>query len=175
MSPFSVISLKWGFTYSALLEIEHRCCLIRNQLSLCYCLCPKACFQASGLCVQCLSGADSRLHRWFDVKICRPLFKLILISFGLLLFFCDIVEQLSSAAVLHDKEKVFGSLDNLIKLDEIGVANQFEYVYLSGDSFNVRDVYNFLFFKNFDCHFLPCGFVNSQFDLPESSLSQILL
>ena len=97
---------------------------------------------------------------------------LILISFVLLLFVCDIVEQLSSATVLHDKEDVFKRLDNLIKLDEIRVANQFEYMYLSGGSFNVRDANNFVLLNNIDCYFLPCRFMNGQFDFPESYVSQ---
>ena len=100
---------------------------------------------------------------------------LILISFVLLLFVCDIVEQLSSATVLHDKEEIFKRLDNLIKLDEIRVANHYEYVYLSGDSFDVRGANDFLLINNIDRYFLPCSFVNGQFDLPESSVSQSLL
>ena len=51
------------------------------------------------------------------------------------------------------------------------MANKFEYVYLSGDSFNVRDVDDFPFFKNFDCYFLSSRFVNCKFDLAKGTLT----
>ena len=90
-------------------------------------------------------------------------------------FKCHVVKEFSTSTVLHDKEEVFGCLYNFIKLYEIRMANKFEYVYLSGDSFNVRDVENVDFFKNFDYYFLPCGFSNGQFDVPEGCLCQSLL
>jgi hypothetical protein len=49
----------------------------------------------------------------------------------------DIVEELSSLHVLHDQKQVFGSFDDLIKLNDVGMADQFEDVYFSGHSLHV--------------------------------------
>ena len=92
-----------------------------------------------------------------------------------LLLVGDIVKQFSSPAELHDQEEVLGGLDDLVKLNEMGMANQLQDVDLSRHSFDVRNVDNFLLFEDFDGDLLSSSLVNSQFDLPKGALPQCLL
>lgn len=58
---------------------------------------------------------------------------------------CDVVEELASRAILHDQEKIFRSLNNLVHLNEVRVANELKDMDLPADPFNVRNVDNLLF------------------------------
>jgi hypothetical protein len=84
----------------------------------------------------------------------------------------DIVKELASFHVLHDEEEVFGRFDDFVELDDIGVADEFEDVDLSGHSFHVGHIDYPVFFQYFYGYFLAGGNVGGQFDLPEGALAQ---
>lgn len=48
-------------------------------------------------------------------------------------------------------------------------------MYLSGDPFDVGDVYDFLLFEDLNCYFFAGGFVDGELDLAKSPLAQGLL
>lgn len=99
-----------------------------------------------------------------------------LFGLGLLysLLFDDVVEKLSLFHVLHHQKELLRSFDDFVELDDEGVSNQFEDVYLSENSFRVGEVVDFVFFEDFDGDVLAGGFVNGEFDLAEGSLPQSL-
>ena len=66
----------------------------------------------------------------------------------------NVVEQLSSIAVLHNHIELFLRLDNLIELDDIGMPHLLQNFNLSSDSFDIFLVMNLIFLKNFNCNFL---------------------
>ena len=66
----------------------------------------------------------------------------------------NVVEQLSSIAVLHNHIELFLRLDNLIELDDIGMPHLLQNFNLSSDSFDIFLVMNLIFFQNFNCNFL---------------------
>lgn len=94
---------------------------------------------------------------------------------GVLLLLGDVVEELATRAVLHDQEEVLGRLDNLVELDEVRVADQFEDVDLAGDTFDVRYVHDLLLLQHLHCHLLARPLVDRQLHLPERPLAQRLL
>lgn len=53
------------------------------------------------------------------------------------------------------------------------MSNLFEDMNFSCDSFDVSNIYDFAFFKNFDGHLLAGDGVNAKFDLSESSFTEI--
>ena len=66
----------------------------------------------------------------------------------------DIIKQLSTLHVLHDKKKLFGGLDYLVQLDYAWVADQFQDMDLSTDSLDIGYIDHFLFLKDFYSYFL---------------------
>lgn len=54
----------------------------------------------------------------------------------------DVVKQFPVLHVLHHEEEVFGSLYDLVKLDDVGVSDCLEYVDLSSDPLHVCHVHN---------------------------------
>lgn len=87
------------------------------------------------------------------------------------LFADNIVEQLTILHVLHHQEEMFGGFNDFIKLDDVGMSDQFQNVNLPADSLHICYVYYTIFFQNFDSHLFAGGEVCSQFDLSESSLA----
>jgi len=65
----------------------------------------------------------------------------------------NVVEEFSTACVLHDEEQLARSLDNFIQLNNIGVPHYFQNVDFSCHSFDVALVLDLVFFENFDGHF----------------------
>ena len=66
------------------------------------------------------------------VDILDPTYYLIK-HFACLIFlhfplFNDVIEELTTLNVLHDYEQLFGSLNNFVKLDDIGMPNDIENV-----------------------------------------------
>ena len=83
------------------------------------------------------------------------------------------IEKLTAIAVLHDHVKFFISLDDFIKLDNVGVPNFLEDFYLPGDSLHIFLILNLVFFKDLNSYFLPGESVLPKFDLTESTLSKM--
>lgn len=88
---------------------------------------------------------------------------------------CDIVEELSVAAVLHDEEQPLWRFDNLIKLNYGWVSNYFEDVNFSGNSFDIVDVFDFPLAQDLDGNFLPSKDMEALLHFTERALSQRLL
>lgn len=49
----------------------------------------------------------------------------------------DIVKELASTGIFHDKIELFGGFDNLIKLDNVRVPDHLENLNLPGDSLDI--------------------------------------
>eukprot|EP00354_Favella_ehrenbergii_P007088 CAMPEP_0170455612 /NCGR_PEP_ID=MMETSP0123-20130129/3522_1 /TAXON_ID=182087 /ORGANISM="Favella ehrenbergii, Strain Fehren 1" /LENGTH=138 /DNA_ID=CAMNT_0010718815 /DNA_START=2532 /DNA_END=2948 /DNA_ORIENTATION=+ len=86
----------------------------------------------------------------------------------------DEVEKLAPVGMLHYHEELLLSLDDLVKLDDIGMANFLENFDLSGDPFNVLLVVDLFFLQNFDGHLFACQNMGSLLDLAKGALSQRL-
>ena len=67
------------------------------------------------------------------------------ISQRVLLLLHDVVEQLTVGTVLHHQEQVLFSLNDLVKLDDVGMPHHLEDVDLSGDSFDIRNIHYLAF------------------------------
>jgi hypothetical protein len=57
----------------------------------------------------------------------------------------------------------------------MGMADQFQYVYLAGDPLDVRHVDDLLLFQHLHGHLLARALVDRQLHLPEGALTQRLL
>lgn len=88
--------------------------------------------------------------------------------------FDDILEEFSLFHEFHDEEKLFGGLDDFVKLYDVGVPDQFEDVDLSRYSFDICHFDDFAFFEYFDSDMLISRFVNGCFDLPKSPFADCL-
>ena len=62
----------------------------------------------------------------------------------------DEVEELTSVGMLHDHEKLLFRLNNLVELDDIGVANFLQNFNFPRNPFNVLLVVDLFFLKDFD-------------------------
>ena len=82
-------------------------------------------------------------------------------------------EQLTSACVLHHKVELLLRLDDFIQLHNVRVSHDLENVDLPGHALNVAHISDFVFFEDFDCHFLPGEGVRPNFDLSKGSLAKI--
>lgn len=49
----------------------------------------------------------------------------------------DVIKEFSIFHVLHDKEEMFWCLNDLVEVDDVGVSDEFEDMYFSGDSFYI--------------------------------------
>lgn len=87
-------------------------------------------------------------------------------------FWSNITEELTVAAVLHYDVEAEWSLNNLVHLNDMGVAHYFKNVDLASHTLNIVDLCDFVLFKNFDCHFLPCKKVNALFDFAKGALTK---
>ena len=54
--------------------------------------------------------------------------------------------------MLHDHKQFLLSLDNLIQLDNVGVANLLQNLDFASDTLDVFLVIDFLLLQDFDCH-----------------------
>lgn len=88
---------------------------------------------------------------------------------------CDIVEQLSVAAVLHNQEKPILRLYNLIQLNNRWMPHYPENVNFPGHSLNVIHIVYLPLVQDLDCHFLPRKDVIPLLHFAEGALAQSLL
>lgn len=86
----------------------------------------------------------------------------------------DVVKQFSSTKKLHDQEKIFWRLNDLIQLDDIGMTDKFQDVDLSCDSLNVSDVNDFVFLKYFYGDFFTGRNVSCELNFSEGALTESL-
>jgi hypothetical protein len=86
------------------------------------------------------------------------------------LSFDDIVEEFSSARILHDEEQLARSFDNFVQLDNVRVPHDFQNVDFPCNSLDIALVFDFVFFKYFDSNLFACDQVGSQPDFSEGAL-----
>jgi len=86
-------------------------------------------------------------------------------------FGCDVAEELAVATVLHYNEESSRRLYDLVHLNDVRMANNFEDVEFSTHSFNVGDFGDLVFLKNFDCDLLLCEKMDSLLNFTESALA----
>lgn len=90
------------------------------------------------------------------------------------LFLDDVIEEFPSRHILHDQEELPRRLNDLVQLDDIGVAHDLKDLNFAHDSRYIALVFNLFFFKNFDRHLLFGQHVRSEPDLPERALTNCL-
>lgn len=109
------------------------------------------------------------------MKILNAFDKLSEILTGFILFksllFHNVLEEFAFWDILHDKEKLFGSLDNFVKLNQVRVANLLKNVDLSGDSLNVSHINNLALLQDFYSHFLPCQWMDAKLYFSKGALT----
>ena len=69
-----------------------------------------------------------------------------------LLLFDDVIEQLATTNVLHDKEQLLGRLDNLKELDDVGMSNHLEDIDFPRHSQDVCVLDDFALLQDLDGH-----------------------
>ena len=62
----------------------------------------------------------------------------------------DVVEEFTTACKLHDQVELARSLNDLVKLNDIGMPDQLENVDLARDSFDISHVTNSILLQNLD-------------------------
>ena len=87
----------------------------------------------------------------------------------------DVVEKFATTRVFHNEIKLLWRFYNFIKLNDVRMADHFQDVDLSGDSFDVRYICNPFLFKNLDRNFLPGQSVGAKLDLSEGALANRFL
>ena len=68
--------------------------------------------------------------------------------------FDDVLEKLSSWAVLHDKVEIIIILDHFVKLDHMRMSHFFEDGNFSVDSIDIGLVFDLVFFQNLYCYLI---------------------
>lgn len=84
----------------------------------------------------------------------------------------DVAEEFAVAAVLHNDVEPCWGLDDLVHLNNVGVAHYFENVDFPSDSLDVVYLCDFVFFEDFDCYFLLSEQMNSLLHLAEGALAE---
>jgi hypothetical protein len=83
----------------------------------------------------------------------------------------NMIKELSTTAVLHDEIQLARRLDDFVQLDNVRVLDQFQYVNLPCDSFNIGHVNNPFLLKDLYGHLLSGEYVCPQFHLAEGPLT----
>ena len=83
----------------------------------------------------------------------------------------DVVEELASIRILHDKIELLWRLNDFVQLDDIGMANHLQNMDFSCNSLNIIDILDLVFFENFDRHSFTGELMHSKFDLAECAFS----
>ena len=97
----------------------------------------------------------------------------------------DVVEKLTTVAVLHDHVKLFFRFNDLVKLNYVGVSDFLENFDFSGDTLDIFLIMNLVLLENFDGHLkkhkfkysydLSTYLLSSQSVLPKLYLSKCSL
>ena len=89
-------------------------------------------------------------------------------------FLDNVIEELSTTCMLHDEVQLVLGLDDLIKLDDIPVANLLENLDFTSDPINVCLVLDLALFEYFDCNLFASDCLYPKLDFSECSLAQRL-
>lgn len=74
--------------------------------------------------------------------------------------------------MFHYHKKAGGRLNNFIKLDDVGMAHNFQNVDFAADSFYVVNVGDFAFFQDLNCNFLIRKNMNSFLHFAKCTLAK---
>jgi len=83
----------------------------------------------------------------------------------------DVVKKLPILRILHDHEDCVGGFYDFVQLSDGRVADQFEDVEFAGDSFDIGDVFDFVFLQDFDGHGFEGVIMDGLFDFAECALA----
>ena len=83
----------------------------------------------------------------------------------------DVVEELASIRILHDKIELLWRLNDFVQLDDIGMANHLQNMDFPCNSLNIIDILDLVFFENFDRHSFTGKLMHTKFDLAECAFS----
>ncbi len=83
----------------------------------------------------------------------------------------NVIEKLPVLRVLHYHEDGVRSLNDFIELSDGGVAYKFEYVEFACDSFDISDIFDFIFLQYFDGHGFGGVVVDGFLDFAERALA----
>lgn len=84
----------------------------------------------------------------------------------------DILKELAVLNKLHHEKQILCSLNDLVKLNDIGMTDELQDVNLARYSLNIGNVNDFVLFEDFDCNGLPCWLMGGVFYLSEGTLAQ---
>lgn len=87
-----------------------------------------------------------------------------------LLVLHDVVEEFAAGGELHDKVQFLRCLDDLVKLNDVGVLDDLKDVDFARNTLNISNVNNFTLFEYFDGHL----FVIQMFTVIRNCLSLML-
>ena len=82
----------------------------------------------------------------------------------------DVIKELTIFGELHDDIYVGRSLYDFVHLGDGRVPGDFEDMKLSGNPFDVSDIFDFFFFEDFDGDWFVGGSVDCEFNFSESAL-----
>ena len=71
-------------------------------------------------------------------------------------FFNDVIKEFSTTCIFHNQEKLLRSFNDLIQLNDVGMSNYFQNMYLTHDSSNICLVFYLVFLEDLDGNFLLC-------------------
>lgn len=112
----------------------------------------------------------------FGMEIIHPKNDLGVYSCSLSLFNSFLIdnffEQVTSFSILHDKIKLFGCFDNLIKLNNKRMSEFFHDFKLSSNSDNIGVFEDKIFLKDFDSNILLGDFMHGEFDFSKITFSK---
>lgn len=66
----------------------------------------------------------------------------------------NILEEFAAPRVLHNQEKFFFALNDLVELDDDGVSDNLEDVDFSADTVHIRRIHNLVLLEYFNGYFL---------------------
>lgn len=76
--------------------------------------------------------------------------------------------------MLHYNEQSGGSLNDLVHLYNVWMANNFKDVEFATNSFHISDFGDLVFLENFNCDLLLCEKMDSLFNFAEGALTKCL-
>lgn len=85
----------------------------------------------------------------------------------------NLIKKFALRYILHNQKQLFGCFDNLVELDDVGVSDLLQNVYLAGHSLHVRDIRDLALFEDFYCYFLLGLVMDAQLHFAECALSEI--
>mmetsp|Transcript_6914 Transcript_6914/g.21503 ORF Transcript_6914/g.21503 Transcript_6914/m.21503 type:complete len:281 (-) Transcript_6914:196-1038(-) len=81
----------------------------------------------------------------------------------------DVVEELAAAGVFHDEVQLPPGLDDLVKLDDVGVSDKLEDVHLTSDALNIGNLHDSILLQDLHGHAFAREDVAAELHLAEGA------